>query len=100
MDKTPTANQVWPTVQHPARVAYRVTTLTNAQGQERTVNVRDLSEWRRVITVKDRLGLPRQDALQLSRLFIARLIRHNRDGPDHHEIYFDLLLITLLRSLP
>ena len=61
--------QYGPAVQHPARVAYRVTTLTNAQGQERTSTSVVYLNGDVVITVKDRLVLPDNSAPAIQAIY-------------------------------
>lgn len=73
-----------PAVQHPARVAYRVTTLTTAQGQERTSTSVVYMNGDVVITVKDRLVLPDGTAPAIQAIYSPT--DPTQPGmPHHHE---------------
>lgn len=74
-----------PASTHPARVAYRVTTLVNAQGQERASNTTVYMDGTVTITVKDRLVLPDGTAPAIQDIY-SPTDPLNPGGPDHHEI--------------
>ena len=75
-----------PVVTHPARVAYRVTTLTNAQGQERTSTTTVYLDGAVPITVKDRLILPDGTAPAIQAIYSPTDPLLPGEGPDHHEV--------------
>ena len=74
-----------PAVQHPARVAYRVTTLTNAQGQERTSTSVIYMNGDVQVTVKDRIVLPDGTAPAIQAIY-SPSDPLQPGTPDHHEI--------------
>lgn len=72
-------------VQRPARVAYRVTTLTNAQGQERTSTTVIYCDGDFDVSVKDRIVLADGTAPAIQGIYSP--IDPTQPGViDHHEI--------------
>ena len=78
--------QYGPLVQYPARVAYRVTTLTNAQGQERTSTTTVYLNGDVAITVKDRLVLPDGTAPAIQDIYSPTDPTQPGTGPYQHEV--------------
>ena len=72
-------------VQRAARVAYRVTTLTNAQGQERTSTTVVYTEGNFVITVRDKIILPDATAPAIQAIY-SPTDPLQPGVVDHHEI--------------
>lgn len=72
-------------VERPARVAYRVTTLTNAQGQERTSTSVVYMEGNFAMTLRDRLILPDGTAPAIQAVYSPSDPLHP-GIPHHHEI--------------
>lgn len=72
-------------VPYPARVAYRVTTLTNAQGQERTSTTTVYLDGAVPITLKDRLVLPDGTAPSIQAIY-SPSDPLQPGTPDHHEV--------------
>ena len=81
-----------PAVTYPARVAYRVTTLTNAQGQERTSTTTVYLDGAVTITVKDRLMFADGTAPAIQDIYSPTDPTQPGTGPDHHEV---LAVITI-----
>ena len=74
-----------PAVMHPARVAYRVTTLANAQGQERTSTSILYMDGGVVVTLKDRIVLPDGTAPAIQAIY-SPTDPMQPGIVDHHEI--------------
>ena len=72
-------------IARPARIAYRVTTLTNAQGQERTSTTVVYTEGDFVITVRDKITLPDATAPAIQAIY-SPTDPTQPNGVDHHEI--------------
>lgn len=72
-------------VQLPARVAYRVATLTNAQGQERTSQTTVYLNGDVEVSVRDRLTLPDGSKPAIQNIY-SPSDPLNPGVPDHHEI--------------